>query len=111
MSAANLEQIVAQTLLEVKRLQLQVQILQEQLSGKAAMLEGWAIPSDAAAALKNEGVKSSRHLQKLRLDGAFSESRGEVRNVSKGDRPTWEYHIPSCRKAIQRYFRKVQVGN
>jgi hypothetical protein len=56
--------------------------------------------------VKAEGVKSQKHLQQLRLEGAFSESKGEIRNTSKGDQPRWEYHVPSARKALQRHFKR-----
>jgi hypothetical protein len=80
--------------------------------GSPNFVEGWAIPNEAAVALKNEGVKNAKHLSKLRRDGAFSESAEEIRNVSKGeDRPTWEYHIPSCRKALKRHFSKRRWQN
>lgn len=101
------EKLLAETLLEVKRLASEVQRLSNLVSGSPSFVEGWADPASAAIALRNEGVKNSKHLQKLRLDGAFSEVKGEIRNVSRGkNRPTWEYHIPSCRKALQRHFRK-----
>lgn len=100
------EKLLAQLVLQVSSLTTEVIQLRSLVSGSPNFTEGWAPPNDAAIALKNEGVKNARHLQKLRLIGAFSEARGEVRNVSNGDRPTWEYHIPSCRRALQRHFKR-----
>lgn len=101
------DKIVAEILLQMKVLTSEVAQLRSLVSGSPNFAEGWADPKTAAQALKNEGVKSPKHLQRLRLDGAFSEQKGEIRNVSQGDRPTWHYHIPNCRKALQRYFRKL----
>ncbi len=101
------QKIIAQTLLAVQHLTTEVQELRAIMQGNPAIAEGWADSATAWQALKPQGVKSQRHLQRLRLDGAFSASKGEIRDVSKGDRPTWEYHIPSCRKALQRYFRRT----
>jgi hypothetical protein len=101
------EKILAELVLQVSTLTSEVVQLRAVVSGNPNFVEGWAVARDAAAALKNEGVKNPKHLQRLRLDGAFSEARGEIRNLSKGDRPTWEYHTPSCRKALQRHFKKL----
>ncbi|PSB30174.1 hypothetical protein [Stenomitos frigidus] len=103
------EKMLAQMLLEMAQLKSEVRQLRDYIAGTPAHIEGWADPNVAATALQNEGVKNPKHLQRLRLDGAFSEAKGEIRNVSKGDRPTWEYHIPSCRKALQRHFRKIRA--
>jgi hypothetical protein len=74
------------------------------ISKSPSFVEGWATGEDAAEALRNEGVKNHRHLKNLRLDGAFSEGK-DIRNVGKGKLPRWEYHIPSCRKALARHFK------
>lgn len=103
------EKLLAQMLLELTQVKMEVRQLRDYIAGNPTYAEGWAGPNSATVALLNEGVKSPKHLQRLRLDGAFSEARGEIRNVSKGDRPTWEYHIPSCRKALQRHFRKMRA--
>jgi hypothetical protein len=100
------EKILSELVLQVSTLTSEVVQLRSLVSGSPNFVEGWAVGKDAAAALKNEGVKNAKHLQRLRLDGAFSEGRGEIRNVSRGDRPTWEYHVPNCRKALQRHFKK-----
>lgn len=101
------EKLIAELVLQMKALTSEVAQLRSLVSGSPNFAEGWATSKTAAQALRNEGIKSPKHLQRLRLDGAFSEQKGEIRNVSQGDRPTWEYHIPSCRKALQRYFRKL----
>ena len=103
------ETLLAKLVLQVTSLASELQQLRSIVSGSPSFVEGWAVPKDAAIALKNEGVKNQKHLQKLRLDGAFSESKGEIRNVSQGDRATWQYHVPNCRKALQRYFRKIRA--
>lgn len=102
---SDLEKLVAEMFLMIKAMHSELKRLHEKVDGSPGLMEGWADPAKAWQALRSEGVKSQKHLQKLRLDGAFSEAKGEVRNVSQGDRPTWEYHIPKCRKALQRYFR------
>jgi hypothetical protein len=98
--------IIAELVLQVAGLRSEVARLTATVSGSPNFVEGWATPRDAAAALRNEGVKDHRHLQRLRLEDAFTEGR-DIRNVSKGDRPTWEYHVPSCRKALQRHFKNL----
>jgi hypothetical protein len=95
--------IIAELVLQVAKLTSEISQLRAEVSGSPNFVEGWATPRDAAAALRNEGVKDHRHLQRLRLARVFTEGR-DTRNVSKGDRPTWEYHIPSCRKALKRHF-------
>jgi hypothetical protein len=98
--------IIAELVLQVARLTSEISQLRAEVSGSPNFVEGWANPKDAAAALKNEGVKDHRHLQRLRLADVFNEGR-DIRNVSQGDRPTWEYHTPNCRKALQRYFKQL----
>jgi hypothetical protein len=105
------QKIIAQTLIAVQHLTSEVQELRAIIQGTAAIAEGWTDSATAWQALKPQGVKSQGHLQRLRRDQVFSELKGEIRNVSKGDRPTWEYHIPSCRKALQRHFRKVKAAS
>jgi hypothetical protein len=100
------ETLLAELVLRVTSISSELKQLRSLVSGHPNFAEGWASPKDAAIALKNEGVKNQKHLQKLRLDGAFSESKGEIRNVSTGDRPTWEYYVPNCRKALQRHFKR-----
>jgi hypothetical protein len=99
-----LDTIVGELVLQVAGLKSEIAQLRSELAGNPAMIEGWAKPKVAAAALRNQGVTDHEHLKRLRLDGAFTEGR-EIRNTSKGDRPTWEYHIPNCRKALQRHFK------
>lgn len=102
----DVHQIIGEMFLQLKSLTAEVAELRSIVSGSPIHAEGWSIPDKAAAALQAEGVKNARHLQRLRLDGVFGESKGEIRNVSTGNRPTWEYHVPSCRKALQRYFKR-----
>ena len=101
------EKLLAEALLELKRLSSEVRCLREQISGNPSFAEGWTDGASAWQPLQAEGVKSQKHLQKLRLAGAFSELKNEIRNVSGGDRPTWEYNVPKCRKALQRHFQKI----
>jgi hypothetical protein len=103
------EKLLAEALLELKRLSAEMRWMRSLLEGTPALVEGWADSATASQSLKPEGIKNQKHLQKLRLAGAFSELRGEIRNVSKGDRPTWEYHIPKCRKALQKHFRSLKA--
>jgi hypothetical protein len=106
---SDLHKMVAEMFLQMKQLTSEVSQLRSLVEGSPVHIEGWAAPDKAASALQADGVKNARHLQRLRLEGVFSDSKGEIRNVSKGDRPTWEYHIPNCRKALQRYFKR-QAG-
>jgi len=100
-------QIIAQMALDLKSVQAKLDRLESLVSGSANFAEGWATSRDAATALRNEGVKSAKHLGKLRTAGAFDGSKA-VRNVSNGDSlARWEYNIPVCRKALQRYFQKL----
>lgn len=99
--------LIAEMFLQLKALTAEVAQLRSVLCGIPIHAEGWTNPAKAAAALQAEGVKNTRHLQRLRLEGVFSETKGEIRDVSKGDRPTWEYHIPSCRKALRRHFKRI----
>jgi hypothetical protein len=98
--------IIAELVLQVAGLRSDVARLTATVSGSPNFVEGWATPRDAAAALKNAGVKNHRHLQRLRLADVFTEGR-DIRNISQGHRPTWEYHVPSCRKALQRHFKQL----
>lgn len=103
------EKLLSELVLQVSSLTSEVVQLQKLISGAPTHTEGWAGAKEAAAALKSEGVKNPMKLQRLRLDGAFSEQRGEIRNVSQGEgRPTWEYNVPKCRQALQRHFRKLR---
>jgi hypothetical protein len=104
------EKLLAELALQVGTLTSEVMQLRSLLTNAPNQNEGWAGANEAAEALKSEGVKNALKLQRLRLDGAFSEAKGEIRNVSQGEgRPTWEYNIPKCRQALQRYFRKLRA--
>jgi hypothetical protein len=99
--------IIAQMALDLKSVQAKLDRLESLVSGSASFAEGWATSKDAAVALKNQGVKSAKHLGKLRAAGAFDGSKA-VRNVSNGNSVArWEYNVPVCRKALQRYFQKL----
>jgi hypothetical protein len=101
------QQIIAQMALDLKLVQTKLDRLESLVSGSPNFAEGWATSKDAAESLRNEGIKSARHLGKLRAAGAFDGSKA-VRNVSKGDSlARWEYNLPLCRKALQRYFQKL----
>ena len=102
------DNLIAELVLQVAGLKSEISQLRAIVSNSPAFVEGWATEKVSAAALRNEGVKNSRHLKRLRLEGAFTEGK-DVRNVSNGDRPTWEYHIPSCRKALARRFKTTKV--
>jgi hypothetical protein len=107
---SNHYQIIAQMALDLKNVQAKLDRLESLVSGSPNFMEGWSDPKEAAAALRNEGVKNDTHLGKLRRRGAFSEVRGEIRNVSQGaGRPTWEYNVPKCRHALKRYFSKLRA--
>jgi hypothetical protein len=103
------EKMLAELLLQVADLTSEVMQLRSGISGTPSHSDDWMGAKEAAKALKNEGVVSRHKLQRLRLAGAFSEQREEIRDTSKGKgRPTWEYNVPKCRQALQRYFRKLR---
>lgn len=104
-----LEKMVAEMYLNQQTLMAEVRALRAQLEGHPGIAEGWVRSADAAIALKSEGVLSDRHLRKLLNAGVFSIQKGEIRNVSTGDRPTWEFCIPKCRKALARHFKGIQA--
>lgn len=103
------EKLLAELVIKQNAMMTEIRALRAQLEGHPATAEGWTDSANAAIALKPEGVKSQAHLQKLRRSGIFSESKGEIKNRSEGDRPTWYYHVPSCRKALQRHFRSLKA--
>lgn len=101
------EKLLAELLLEVKQLKSAIhQLLQ---SPATAPVEQWAIGSEAWQHLRASGIRSANHLKRLRQEGVFSELKGEIRNVSQGDRPTWEYNIPKCQVALKRYFDRLSA--
>jgi hypothetical protein len=111
MTPESQHQIIAQMALDLKSVQSKLDRLESLVSGSANFAEGWATSKDAAVALRNEGVKSARHLGKLRVAGAFDGSKA-VRNVSKGNSlARWEYNISASRKALQRYFQKLNQAS
>jgi hypothetical protein len=104
------EKLLAEMVLQMEELRTEIKELRSLLSPTTAA-EGWMFAKEATAALKSDGLRSIHHLQRIRLDGGFSEQRGEIRNVSKGlDRPTWQYNIPKCRQALNKYFKKTRIG-
>ena len=103
------EKLLAEVLLSQKALMAEVRALRAQLEGHPGTGQGWMRSADAAIALKSEGILSAKHLRKLVNANVFSAKKGEVRNVSTGDRSTWEYHIPNCRKALVRHFKGIQA--
>jgi hypothetical protein len=103
------EKLLAQMYLDQQKLMAEVRELRAQLEGHPAIADGWMDAKNAAIALKPEGIKSARHLQRLRLDGAFSADRGEINNRSAGDRPTWYYYVPKCRKALRLHFQRIRA--
>lgn len=102
----DLEKLMAELYLQQQQLLAEVAAIKSLVTGQT-QLDGWATPDRAAAALLPDGVKNVRHLQRLRLDGVFSEAKGEIRNISQGVRPTWEYNVPKCRTALQRHFKRL----
>lgn len=85
---ADAERLIAEIYLELKAVKSELKDLRRQISGNPGFAEGWADAGTAWQALRAEGVKSQKHLQKLRLSGAFSEVKREIRNISQGDCPT-----------------------
>jgi hypothetical protein len=102
------EKLVAEMFLQLKTLTAEVAELRAAIIGSAIRMEGWTTPKKAAAALQADGVKNARHLHRLRREDVFTESKGECRNVSRGARPTWEFHIVKCRAALQRHHRQLK---
>lgn len=103
------EKILAELLLKQADLTNEVRMLRQQIEGHPGIGQGWVRSADAAIALKVDGVLSPQHLRKLLKANVFSVKRGEIRNTSTGDRPTWEFNIQKCRTALQRYFKGIQA--
>jgi hypothetical protein len=103
------EKLIAEMYLNQHRMMEEIRALRAQLEGHPGIGEGWMRSSDAAIALKSEGVLNAKHLRKLIKVGVFSVRKGEIRNASEGNRTTWEFNIPACRKALQRYFKGIQA--
>jgi hypothetical protein len=101
------DKLLAELLLEVKQLRAEISQLRQQPTH--APIEQWAIGSEAWQHLRASGIRSPNHLKRLRQEGVFSELKGEIRNVSQGDRPTWEYNIPKCHDALKRYFDRLSA--
>lgn len=99
------QEMAASLLLEIKNLRADFAELKKlmPLSGVRARSKEsyWLVGSEAAIELRSCGVRSAGHLRRLRTEGVFV--KGEARNVSTGERPTWEYDVPKCREAIERY--------
>jgi hypothetical protein len=115
MADTDLHQLIGKMFLELNALRAEVQQLrcelaesqQQQSQQVSQPTETWTGPAAAVEALRSEGIKSQSHLQALRLAGAFNESKGEIRNISQGQRPTWQYHLPKCRTALRRYYSRL----
>ncbi|HEY9699689.1 MAG TPA: hypothetical protein V6D10_20680 [Trichocoleus sp.] len=105
------DKLMAELLLEIKELKSLIKTMSHQSFHQSAPPsdEEWAIGSAAWSAFKAEGVRSASHLKRLRQEGVFSEGRGEIRNVSSGQRPTWEYNIPRCKVALKHYFDRLSA--
>ncbi|MBW4514498.1 MAG: hypothetical protein KME11_04675 [Timaviella obliquedivisa GSE-PSE-MK23-08B] len=102
------DQLLAQVLITLKNIEARLDQIESPHFRED--LTGWLRPYEAWAALKTEGVRSQQHLKKLRLAGAFSEIKGEIRNVGLSDRPVWEYNVEGCRKALAKYFKKLDAA-
>lgn len=111
------DKILADILLTLKQVSAEIKDLREEnaelkqiISGKMPSVHGWMRTSKAASLLQSEGVQSVNHLRVLIAQGVFAEGRGEIRNVSGGDRPTWEIYMPKAKSALTRYFNSRQAG-
>jgi hypothetical protein len=108
MNTPTVETLLAQALLELKSVREELQLLHEKVDGNPRLAEGWCDVAKASIALASEGIKSKRHLSNLRNEGAFAEEKGEIRNVTRGEKQgRWEYNVPKCRKALHRYFKHL----
>ena len=88
-----LEKLIAELVLDVKWIKARL------AADPVVLSEAW---EPAAIAATKLGISASR-LKQLRRDGILTEAGGQIRNVSRGDRPTWEYHISRCQQAIERH--------
>jgi hypothetical protein len=100
------EKILAEVLLTLQNIEARMNQLERPQESRT----GWLQPAEAWEALRPEGVRSQQHLKKLRLAGAFSEAKGEIRNVGLGKTPDWEYNVQNCKKALPRHFKKLQAS-
>lgn len=103
----NTEQLLSEALLEIKSIKSQLNEMRSIIEGNQVASSGWVDCKNAIASLKFDGVQSQSHLKQLRLKGVLSEKNNCVRNISKGDRPTWQYNIQACRKALKSHFSKL----
>lgn len=101
------EKLIAEMFLQIKTLTAEVAQLRAVVCGSPIHAEGWSSPDKAAAALQADGVRNARHLQRLRLEGVFSEAKGEIRDIGKGKKPVWQYHVPKCKAALRRHFGRA----
>lgn len=92
---SNTEKLLAEILLDIKE-------IKAKLNAQSVPSEDWQPVSVSAAKLN----RSPSRLKQLRKDGILTEAGGQIRNVSQGDRPTWEYNIPKCQQAIAQYFQQ-----
>jgi hypothetical protein len=99
------DKILAQVLLTLQNIEARLASIEQPQNSS-----GWLRPAEAWTALKSEGVRSQQHLKKLRLAGAFSEARGEIRNVGLTAQPVWEYEVQKCRKALPKHFKKLEAA-
>jgi hypothetical protein len=92
-----LAKLMAELLLEIKKLNANLQ-------HQPSVPDEWQPVAIAAVKLH----RSTSRLKQLRKDGILTEAGGQIRNVSHGDRPTWEYNIFKCQQAIAAYFEQKQ---
>lgn len=81
--------------------------LRQMLADKIPTHQGWLRTTQAAEALRPDGVRSVHQLRDFIEAGVFLESKGEIRNIGKGDRSVWELYIPKAKSALHRYFKEL----
>ncbi len=109
MSPEDSHKLIAEMFLRQEMMISEIKSIKAQLAGHPAIVDGWMSAKEAAIALKPESIKTARQLHQLRYDGVLSESKLEIWNKSGGERPTWLYHVPNCRKALQRRFKGTRA--
>ncbi|MEM9263895.1 MAG: hypothetical protein AAGA46_00040 [Cyanobacteria bacterium P01_F01_bin.13] len=78
--------------------QLRVDLLKHTASG-------WQDPLTVARALGFVGRDDSviKKMHRLRTDGTFGRPGRHYRAIGKGARPTYQYHIENCDKALNKH--------
>lgn len=96
--------ILSEVLLRLAQLEAQNKELLKAVKQSTPSTDEWLDTAAAATALKPSGIRSLTHLRELLYRGVFSAENGEIRNTGTAAKATWQFHVPSCQKAIAYYY-------